>query len=87
MASSMAASPIDLLPRLRERAFQEALRTFDAADLGSPAGRERIVHDLSRAIVRYERKHVAPEAGRMPLRRIEAIIRVSLQNLVAASCA
>lgn len=87
MAGSMATSAISLLPRLRERAFQEALRDFNDADLGSTAGRERIVHDVSRALVRFEQKHLEPEVRRMPLRRMEAIVRVALQNLVAASCA
>jgi hypothetical protein len=83
----MAVSPISLLPRLRERAFQAALSEFDPADLGTAAGRERVVHDVSRALVRFERKHLAPDVRRMPLRRIEAIVRVAVQNLTAANCA
>jgi len=83
----MVASPISILPRLRERAFQEALSEFNPDDLGTAAGRERVVHDVSRALVRFERKHLAPDVRRMPLRRIEAIVRVALQSLVAASCA
>jgi hypothetical protein len=81
----MAASPtLSMLPQLRQRAFQQAISAFDAADLTTPAGRERIVHDVTRAYADYERRMLPPTARPLDLHRIRAIVRVALRDIVAA---
>ena len=82
----VAASPgpaISLLPHLKERAFRQAMSAFAAADIGTAAGRERIVNGVAHAYADYERRF-PPTARRMDLHRIKAIVRVALRDIVAA---
>jgi hypothetical protein len=73
-----------MLPQLRERAFRQAISAFDPADLATPAGRDRIVHDVALAYADYERRMLPPTARRIDLHRIRAIVRVALRDIVAA---
>lgn len=84
MVAVSPAPAISLLPYLRERAFLEAINAFDAADLATPAGRERIVHDIARAYAAYQRRMLLPTQRPLDLDRIRAIVRVALRDIVAA---
>ncbi len=84
MVAVSPAPAISLLPQLRERAFLQAINAFDAADLATPAGRERIVHDVAHAYADYERRMLPPTARRIDMHRIRAIVRVALRDIVAA---
>ena len=86
MAMAGAATTVSLLPQLRKRALQQALGSFNDADLAAgPAGHERIVRDISRAYADYERRMLPANARRLTSRRIEAIVRVALRD--RAACA
>jgi len=84
MVAASPATTISLLPQLRERAFRQAISSFDEADLATTAGHERIVHDVAVAYADFERRMLPPSARRMDLHRIKAIIRVALRDIVAA---
>ncbi len=84
MVAVRPAAAISLLPQLRKRALRQAIRSFDDADLATPAGHERVVHDVAHAYVEFERRMLPPNARRMDLHRVEAIVRVALRDIVAA---
>lgn len=73
-----------MLPRLRQRALLEAISKFDDADLATVAGRERIVQKMALSIADFERRMLPAGAPRMSLRRLEAVVRVAMSNMVAA---
>ena len=86
MATSQATSAktISLLPHLKQRAFQHAIRSFNHTDLTTRAGHERIVRDVARAYADYERRMLPLNARRIDRSRVEAIVRVALRDIVAA---
>ena len=78
--SIRAALPLSLHAQFDD----ELAEAFDAADLATPAGRERIVHDVAHAYADYERRMLPPTARRIDMHRIRAIVRVALRDIVAA---
>lgn len=86
MAAHMG-STISILPRLRALEFRKAINSFDDGDFSTPAGRERIVKHVTRALRAFERKMLQPEERRMSERRIEAMVRVAMADTTSAATA
>jgi hypothetical protein len=82
MAATAVA--ISMLPQLRKRALRQAIGSFQDADLATAAGRERVVQDVVRAYADYERRMLPPDARRLDVHRVEAIVRVAMRDSVAA---
>jgi len=83
----MTGSAISILPRLREQALLRAITSFDEGDFGTPAGRSRIVEHVTRALVRVNQRIKVPGIPPMSAKRIEAMVRIAMADILAASCA
>jgi len=82
----MTGSAISILPRLRQQAILRAIESCDERDFGTPAGRSRIVAHVTRALSVDQRIKV-PGVPPMSAEHIEAMVRIAMDDILAASCA
>jgi hypothetical protein len=81
------SSTISILPRLRQQTIVRAIASCDEHDFGTPAGRSRIVSNVTRALVTFEQRLRVPGVPPLSAKGIEAMVRVAMADMLATSCA